>query len=75
MSRARVRRLSRRAKGKGAVDRTVYGRTRISQRVFYPHHIQQMAKAAIVGDSRQVRRSNTMLKQRAHGAAHTCRAG
>ena len=67
-SRHRVRRLGRRAEGKGSVDRTKYGRTRISTKCFYTHHMQQLSKAAVVGDSRQVRRAVTMHKQKAWAA-------
>ena len=75
LSRAHIRRLGRRATGNKAVDYTAYGRTRISSCSFYTHHIQQLGKAAIVGDSRQVRRSITMIKQQAHGAAQASRGG
>ena len=54
--------------GKGSVDRTKYGRTRISTKCFYTHHMQQLSKAAVVGDSRQVRRAVTMHKQKAWAA-------
>ena len=67
-SRHRVRRLGRRAEGKGSVDRTKYGRTRISTKCFYTHHMQQLSKAAVVVDSRQVRRAVTMHKQKAWAA-------
>ena len=60
-------RLARRASGAHAVDRTKYGSTRISTRSYLVHHVQQISKAAVIGDARAI------LKQVTHGkqeAAH-----
>mgnify|MGYP006974839148 CR=1 FL=1 len=46
--------LHGRSKGKGAADRTRYGRTRISTKSFFVHHTQQMAKAAVMYDARAI---------------------
>ena len=64
----RMRRLGRRAEGKGSVDRTKYGRVRRSTKSFVAHHGQQLCKAAVVGDARQIKCSVIQLKQRAFGA-------
>ena len=63
-----MRRLGRRAAGKGSVDRTRYGRVRRSTKSFVAHHGQQLCKAAVVGDARQIKCSVIQLKQRAFGA-------
>ena len=70
--------LHGRSKGKGAVDRTRYGRTRISTKLFFVHHTQQMAKAAVMYDARAILKRVSVLKQqrlRTGTAAHAARAG
>ena len=47
--------LASRAKSKH--DRTVYGASRLSTKSFYLHHIQRLALAAIVGNTKGVRTS------------------
>ena len=68
-TRSVVRRLSRRAEGKGATDRTKYGTARASTRSFATHHLQRMTKAAVVYDARAIRKQVIFLKQRAFGCA------
>ena len=65
-------------KAKGAADRTHYGRTRISTKSFFVHHMQQMAKAAVMYDARAILKRVSVLKQqclRTGTAAHAARAG
>ena len=64
-----VRRLTRRSQGKGAVDRTQYGTTRVSTKSFYTHHTQQMSKAAVMYDAKAIRKQVglTGFKQHAFG--------
>ena len=67
-----------RSKGKGAADRTRYGRTLISTKSFFVHHTQQMAKAAVMYDARAILKRVSVLKQqrlRTGTAAHAARAG
>ena len=69
--------LHGRSKGKGAADRTRYGRTRISTKSFFVHHTQQMAKAAVMYDARAILKRVTVLKQqrlRTGTAAHAALA-
>ena len=78
-SAAYIRRLGRRAKGRGAVDRTKYGSARSSPKSYVTHHVQQMSKAAVMYDARAIRKQVTNLKQRHLGAAgahapHSARA-
>ena len=40
----------------------------MSPKSYFVHHTQQLSKAAVVGDSRQVRRAVTMHKQKAWAA-------
>ena len=72
---AHLRYLAARSKGPGAVDRTRYGQLRGSTRSFLRHHTQQLAKAAVVGDSEAILRKITTLKQRAFGAASAAAGG
>ena len=72
-SRRHVGYLTGRAKGRGAVDRTRYGTTRISTKSYFTHHTQQIAKAAVMYDARAILKRVTVLKQtclRAGTAAH-----
>ena len=68
-SRRHVGFLTGRAKGKGAIDRTRYGSTRISTKSYFTHHTQQMSKAAVMYDAKAIRKQVTYLKQRAFGCA------
>ena len=61
--------LARHAKGKGADDRAGYGKTRASTRSFLQHHLQQVAKAAVIYDAMAIRKQVTNLKQRVFGCA------
>ena len=63
-TRAAVRQLSKRAEGKGAIDRTKYGLSRMSTRSYYTHHVQQLGKEAIVGDVKQIATAVTNLKRK-----------
>ena len=76
-TRAHFRHLAERSKGPGAIDRTRtrYGRLRGSTRSFRRHHLQQLVKAAVVGDSEAILRQITSLKQRAFGAAPAAAGG
>ena len=56
--------LSRRVQGKNAIDRTKYGRTRVSTKSFYTHHQQQISKAATKYDASQIRAQITYAKQK-----------
>ena len=70
--------LHGRSKGKGAADRTRYGRTRISTKSFFVHHTQQIAKAAVMYDARAILKRVSVLKQqrlRTGTAAHAAHAG
>ena len=73
--RAFIHRLAERSKGANATDRTRYGRLRGSTRSFERHHVQQVVKAAVVGDSEAILRQITFLKQRVFGAAHAVVGG
>ena len=59
-------RLAQRAGGAHAVDRTKYGSTRISTKSYLVHHVQQISKAAVIGDARAI------LKQITHGKQRMC---
>ena len=61
--------IARRSEGRGATDRTIYGRTRISTKSFYVHHSQMLAKAAVI--HKQI----TCLKQRVCTAADVADGG
>ena len=70
------RHLARRAAGTHAVDRTKYGSTRISTKSYLVHHMQQIAKAAVIGDARAMLKQLTHVKQRrCAAAAHAADAG
>ena len=63
-SRRHVGYLTGRAKGRGAVDRTRYGTTRISTKSYFtPHRTQQIAKAAVMYDARAILKRVNVLKQ------------
>ena len=54
---AHFKHLSKRARGKGAKDRTRYGRLRLSLRDFFTHHTQQIAVAAAQYHAKCIRKS------------------
>lgn len=58
-ARVQVGRLARRAEGKGKRDSTKYGSSRTSARTFFHHHVQQLSKAAVVGDAQAMRRDES----------------
>ena len=62
-----VRRLARRSTGAGAIDRTVYGTTRLSTQSYYTHHTQQLSKAAVTYDAKAILKAITSLKQKTFG--------
>ena len=66
-------RLARRAKGRGAVDRTIYGTARMSTKSFFVHHMQQLGKAASIGDAHAINEQAIKLRACLHGSA-TARA-
>ena len=53
--------------GKGAIDRTVYGTTRLSTQSYYTHHTQQLSKAAVTYDAKAILKAITSLKQKTFG--------
>ena len=74
-ARAHIAKLARRSEGRGATDRTIYGRTRISTKSFYVHHSQMLAKAAVMFDAKAIRKQITCLKQRVCTAADAADGG
>ena len=62
--------LARRSRGKNAIDRTVYGDTRVSTRSFVKHHTQQISKTAVQLDAQNIRAQITSLKQKAVDVAN-----
>jgi len=62
--------LAKRSRGRNAIDRTVYGDTRVSTRSFFAHHTQAISKAAVHLDARNIRAQVTSLKQRAVNVAN-----
>ena len=69
-----LRRLSRRAKEKNAVDRTKYGQLRISARSHFTHHLQRISLAAVLNDARAIAKQITVLKQKTLVPAHAVAA-
>ena len=63
-ARAHLRYLARRSTGKGAVDRTRYGSTRISTKSFYTHHAQMLSKAAVVYDALAINKNIVAKRQK-----------
>ena len=59
--------LPRRAKGRGASDRTRYGRARLSPRSYFVHHTQRISLAAVTGDAEGIQRQINYMKQREIG--------
>ena len=60
---AHIGHLARRAKGKGARDSTVYGKSRTSTRNFFVHHVERIAVAAQREDAAAIRKQITGRKQ------------
>ena len=73
--RAHCIKLAKRSEGPNATDRTRYGRLRGSTRSFLRHHLQQLVKAAVVGDAEAILRQITYKKQSAFGAAPAVAGG
>ena len=71
---SQTRRLAERAKGKGATDRTNYGRTRISARSFEEHHTQRISLAAVMYDAMAIRK-RLLSKKITKCAAHVAPPG
>ena len=70
--------LTGRTRGKGAVDRTRYGSTRISPKSYFVHHTQRITKAAVMYDAKAILKQVVVLKQRClrtGTAAHAATAG
>ena len=63
--RAVARRLSRRASGANAVDRTVYGRSRSSTRSHYTHHTQRISTNVVKFDAQNIREQAGHVVRRA----------
>ena len=79
-TRAHMRYLARRSRGKGATDRTRYGTTRISTKSFYTHHGQMLVKAAVVYDALAINKQVMSQRQKLHrdsttGVAHAAEPG
>ena len=79
-TRAHMRYLARRSRGKGATDRTRYGTTRISTKSFYTHHGQMLVKAAVVYDALAINKHivnqrQKLYHERTNGAAHAAVPG
>ena len=80
-ARKQMHALTRRARGRGAIDRTVYGRTRFNTKSFYKHHEQQICKSVVIADAAAIRKKVTHLRQKAYhsaadaAAAHAAPAG
>ena len=66
---ARLRRNARRAKTKGARDRTKYGASRVSPRSYLAHHVQQISAATVRADAENIRAQIVCVKQQACSAA------
>ena len=69
-----MRSPAERTKGKGASDRTNYGRKRISARSFLEHHTQRVSLAAVMYDAIGPSASgcSVLAKKQTH-AAHVAR--
>ena len=67
------RRLARRTRGKYAVDRTQYGRTRASPTSYLTHHTQLLVKAVVMADAKAIGVQLTLLKRQV--AAKTASRG
>eukprot|EP00966_Prymnesium_polylepis_P221921 5134247-Prymnesium_polylepis.1 len=49
-----TRRLGRRASAKNAIDRTKYGRSRVSTKSFDTHHTQRISAAVVRSDAQNI---------------------
>eukprot|EP00966_Prymnesium_polylepis_P310683 7177992-Prymnesium_polylepis.1 len=49
-----ARRFGRRASGKSAIERTNYGRSRVSTKSFYTHHTQRISTAVVHYDVQNI---------------------
>ena len=67
--------LARRTQGRGAVDRTCYGRWGLNTKTYYKHHEQQLSKAAVLTDAAAIRDAIVKLKATAYSVAHAAPAG
>ena len=66
---ARLRRLARSAKVKGARDGTKYGLSRRSPRSYLTHHTQRISAAATRSNAKNMRIQADCIKQRAYRLA------
>lgn len=62
-TKAQLYKLSKRATGPSAVDRTRYGRAAASPRSFMQHHSQRISRAAVMGDAAAICKKVVALKQ------------
>ena len=76
-----MRYLARRSRGKGATDRTRYGRhAHQHHKSFYTHHGQMLVKAAVVYDALAINKQVMSQRQKLHrdsttGVAHAAEPG
>ena len=61
--------LKGRTEGRGATDRTKYGRNRNSPTNFIPHHVQRISKAVVMYDSLGICSQVTVKKRQAYDMA------
>ena len=74
-SRRQMHVLTERARGRGAVDRTQYGRTRFSTKSYYKHWEQRLSKAAVLFDAAAIRKQVIIMRQQVLVAAHAAAGG
>jgi glycerol-3-phosphate dehydrogenase (NAD+) len=74
-SRRQMHMLTDRARGRGAIDRTRYGRTRFSTKSYYKHWEQRLSKAAVLLDAAAIRKQVMILRQKVLLAAHAAAGG
>ena len=60
-----ARRLGRRASAKGAIDRTNYGRSRVSTKSYFTHHTQRISTAVVRYDAQNIREQSAQTIRRA----------
>ena len=58
-----------RARGAGSRDGTTYGRSRASATSYYVHHVQQLARAAILGNVKGIHKCVSNQRQQLAAAA------